>query len=46
MQESQNGFNKKAATISTANLSNGLYSYTITDKDGNALRAGKLNIAR
>lgn len=46
MQESQNSLNKKSASINTAGLSNGLYSYSITDKNGNTLRAGKLNVAK
>ena len=41
-----NGMNRKEGVINTSNLSTGLYSYSVLDKSGNILRAGKFNIAR
>ncbi len=38
--------NKKSGKINTSNLAVGLYSYSIMDKTGTALRAGKFSVVR
>ena len=40
------GITRKEGTISTSNLSSGLYVYSITDKNGNSLRTAKFNVVR
>jgi hypothetical protein len=46
LSEPVNSINKKAGVINTSNLSTGLYSYSVIDKSGNILRAGKFNVVR
>jgi Secretion system C-terminal sorting domain len=43
---SGNAMNRRTAMINTADLSSGLYSYSVLDKNGVALRAGKFSVAR
>lgn len=39
-----NGMNRRSGVINTSALSSGLYSYSVVDKNGTALRAGKEKI--
>lgn len=41
-----NGMNRKEGTLNTSNLSSGLYSYSVLDKSGSVLRAGKFSVAK
>jgi hypothetical protein len=43
---SNNGMNRKAGSINTSNLAPGLYTYSVTDRTGATLRAGKFSIVR
>ncbi len=38
--------NKKTGTLTTSSFPAGLYSFTVTDKNGKALKSGKLNIIK
>lgn len=46
MALSNNGLNRKSGIINTSNLSSGIYSYSVVDKNGVALRAGKFNVVK
>ena len=46
LRQTLNIMNRKEGLINTSAFSSGLYSYTVVDKEGNILRAGKFNVAR
>lgn len=46
LSEPINSINKKAGVINTSNLTAGIYSYSVMDKNGNTLRAGKFSVVR
>jgi hypothetical protein len=45
LSESTNSISKKSGMINTSDLSSGLYSYSVVDKNGTTLRVGKFNVA-
>lgn len=46
LSQSKAGMNRKEGTINTSGLSRGLYCYSVIDKSGIILRAGKFNVVR
>ena len=44
--EQMTGANRKTGKINTSDLAVGLYSYSVVDKSGNALKAGKFSVVR
>lgn len=46
LSDAGNGMNRKVGKIDATHLAAGVYSYSVTDKSGNMLRAGSFNVAR
>jgi hypothetical protein len=46
LTSSNNALNRRSGQINTSGFSTGLYSYSVVDKSGTALRAGKFNVVR
>lgn len=46
LSSSNNGSNRMSGVINTSDYSAGLYSYSVLDKDGNALRNGTFNVVK
>ena len=44
--EPMNAVDMRSGTINTSNFAAGLYSYSVLDKNGAAIRAGKFNVVR
>ncbi|HEY4799232.1 MAG TPA: T9SS type A sorting domain-containing protein [Bacteroidia bacterium] len=46
LSQSLNGMAKKSTVITTSDFSQGIYSFSVLDKNGNAVRIGKFSVVR